>query len=222
MKRPHWYLVLPAAALLAGLLVDRVAAQSPPAPAAPPAAGAVALVDVNHIFKNHQRFNLQMEEMRTDVERAEASVQQERQAIQQLAEQLEQYKGTRDYRAMEQDIADRQAKLAVRVRMQQREFLEREARIYHNAYKEIWSAVDYLCRSQNIAMVLRFNGDVADTTKPEEVLRDIQKPVVWYRSGLDITDRVLAEINRDTRPAGGPQPGHSPVGHTPFGRDNLR
>lgn len=218
MKRPNPYLVLAAASLFVGLLAGPVVAQAP----AVSSAGAVALVDVNHIFKEHHRFKMQMDEMRTEVERAEASVQQERTAIQKLAEQLEQYKGTRDYRAMEEDIADRQAKLAVRVRMQQREFLENEARIYHNTYKEIWQAVDYVCRNQNIAMVLRFNGDVADTSKPEEVLRDIQKPVVWYRSGLDITDRVLSEINRDVRPAGGSQPATAPIGQTPFQRENLR
>ncbi len=221
MKRPNPYLVLAAALLVFGPLAGAVVAQGPSAPTAS-GVGAVALVDVNHIFKEHQRFKMQMDEMRTEVERAEASVQQERAAIQKLAEQLEQYKGTRDYRAMEEDIADRQAKLAVKVRMQQREFLENEARIYHNTYKEIWQAVDYVCRNQNIAMVLRFNGDVADTTKPEEVLRDIQKPVVWYRSGLDITDRVLAELNRDARPAGGHQPTTSPIGQTPFRREELR
>jgi len=216
VKRPNGFLVLVAATLLGSLLVGHLAAQAPRAPA-PQSGGAIALVDVNMIFNNHQRFKMQMEEMRTDVERAEATVQKERQAIQRLGEQLEQYQGTRDYRAMEQDIAERQTKLAIQVRRQQREFLEREARIYHNTYKEIWQAVDYFCRNQNIAMVLRFNRDPADTSKPEEVLRDINKPVVWHRNGLDITDRILADINRDQHRVGQP-PSDSPAGRGPFQR----
>jgi Skp family chaperone for outer membrane proteins len=204
-----------AATLLGGLVTVYAAAQNPQPPAVP-TGGAIGLLDVNYIFKNHQRFKLQMEEMRTDVERAEATVQKDREAIQKLAEELERYKGTRDYRAMEQDIADRQAKLAVQVRMQQREFLEREARIYHNTYKEIWQAVDYYCRNQNLAMVLRFNGDPADATKPEEVLRDINKPVVWYRNGMDITGSILADLNRDQQRVG--QPATPGPARSPFQR----
>lgn len=203
VRRPNWYLLILAGTLVCSLVASHAAAQAPQSPAGP-AGGAIGLLDVNYIFKNHHRFKQQMEEMRGDVERAEATVQKEREAIQRLAEQLEQYKGTRDYRAMEQDIADRQAKLAVQVRMQQREFLEREARIYHNTYKEIWQAVDYYCRSNNLAMVLRFNGDPADTTKPEEVLRDINKPVVWYRENMDITGHILSDINRDQQRVGQP------------------
>ena len=221
MKRPNWYLVIAAATLCCGLLAGPAVAQAPPASQAPavPTAGAVGLLDVNFIFKNHHRFKLQMEEMRADVERAEAAVQKEREAIQRLGEQLEQYKGTRDYKAMEQEIGDRQARLAVQVRMQQRDFLEREAKIYHNTYKEIWQEVDYYCRSQNLAMVLRFNGDPADPTKPEEVLRDINKPVVWYRNGLDITGDILAALNRDQHRVGTQPPaGTSGAAQNPFKR----
>lgn len=215
MRRPNWYLVIVAATLLGSLVTVYATAQNPQPPAVP-TGGAIGLLDVNYIFKNHHRFKLQMEEMRGDVEKAEATVQKEREAIQRLAEQLEQYKGTRDYKAMEQEIADRQAKLAVQVRMQQREFLEREARIYHNTYKEIWQAVDYYCRNQNLAMVLRFNGDPADTTKPEEVLRDINKPVVWYRNGMDITGNILADLNRDQPRVG--QPAAPGPARSPFQR----
>ncbi len=215
MKRPNWYLLIAAAALGFGL-AGTAAAQGPPA-SATPTAGAVGLLDVNFIFKHHHRFKMHMEEMRGDVERAEAAVQKEREAIQRLVEQLERYKGTRDYKAMEQEIAGRQAQLAVQVRMQQREFLEREAKIYHNTYREIWREVDRYCQTHNLALVLRFNGDPADTTKPEEVLRDINKPVVWHRNGLDITGHILAALNRD-QPRVGTQPAAPGGAPNPFQR----
>ncbi len=204
VKRPNPRLVLAAFAAASYGLMAVLAAAQPPQGQPMPTGGGIALLDVNFIFKNHHRFKMQMEEMRADVERAEATVQKEREAIQRLAEQLDQYKGTRDFRAMEQEIADRQARLAVQVRMQQRDFLEREAKIYHNTYKEIWQAVDFYCRNHNLAMVIRFNGDPADTTKPEEVLRDINKPVVWHQNGLDITGEILADLNRDQPRVGTP------------------
>jgi Skp family chaperone for outer membrane proteins len=166
--------------------------------------GRIALVDIQYIFKHHPRFKQQMEQMRKDVESAEAEVQKRTGEIRQRAQQLEQYKGTRDFKMMEQEIADLEAKLAVDVRMQKREFLQREAKIYHNTYREILQAVDYFCRQNGIAMVMRFNGDPADTENPQEVLRDINKPIVWHQNSLDITPRVLEDIDRGSGAAANP------------------
>lgn len=201
----------------AALFLGNASAQAPPrgGNAGP---GNVALVDVQYIFKNHHRFKQQMEEMRKDVEAAEAQVKQKTDRIRQMAQQLDKMtKGTLEYKRLEQQITEEQTGLAIQVRKQKREFLEREAKVYHNAYKEVWQEVDYVCKSQGISLVLRFNGDPADGDNPEEVLRDINKPVVWYRQGLDITPIVLQGINRDSRGGSGPA-NHNARGNSPFSR----
>ena len=105
-------------------------------------------------------------------------------------------KGTTDYNDMEKDLAKRQADLQVQVQLQKNEFLQREAKIYHNVYQEIWQATDYFCKQNRIDMVLRFNGEAVDVNRPDSVLTYINKPVVWYDPGLDITDQILQELNR--------------------------
>ena len=80
--------------------------------------------------------------------------------------------------------------------MQKQEFLQREARIYHDVYQEIWQASDYVCRQYKFDMVLRFNGEPVDIERPDSVLTWINKPVVWYDTRQDITDAVLAVVNR--------------------------
>lgn len=175
----------------------QVVAQSPSGGAQPVAGPRLALIDVTRIFKNHIRFKGMMGDMKDDVKKAENWVKGERIAIGKLAERLQGFnKGTPDYKAMEEEVARRQADVSVKVQLQRNEFLQREAKIYYNVYQEIWQATDYFARQHNIDMVLRFNGGQVDSAKPDEVLSDINKQVVWYNRGLDITDAILAELNR--------------------------
>ncbi|MCE5301709.1 MAG: OmpH family outer membrane protein [Planctomycetaceae bacterium] len=191
-KSLSWAAPLAVVLSLCGL-VSPVAAQNRPA-----AGPNVALLDVSYIFKNHARFKAMMEEMKADVERAEVQVKGERDTINKLVERLQEiHKGTPDYKQMEQEIAKRQADLAVRVNLQKNEFVQREAKIYYTVYQEISQATDYYARQNGIDMVLRFNGDPVDTEQPQSVLAHINKPVVWYQKQLDITPAVLQELNRN-------------------------
>jgi Skp family chaperone for outer membrane proteins len=213
VRKSHRWAVL-AVVLCVGCLISLAMAQGPSA--ARPQAGAgprLALIDISRIFKSHARFKLQMEEMKRDVQAAENKVRQERDEITKLAtEVLPTFtKGTQQYSELEEQIADRQAKLAVAVQRQKNEFLQREAAIYHNVYQEIWQATDYFSRQNGIDMVLRFNGDPVDVQRPDSVLTYINKPVVWYDPGLDITDAILRDVNRPAaNPAAADQRGAQP------------
>ena len=157
----------------------------------------VALLDVAYLFKNLNRMKSQMTELKTDVERAESSLKRERENLQGLVERLKEFKpGTPDFKTLEEQIAKRDADLRIQTQIQQREFLERESKIYQSVYEEVLQEVDFFAKSNNITIVLRFNGDPIDKDKPEDVLRNINKPVVWFSSGLDITGPVLSRLNQ--------------------------
>ena len=110
MKKSHCWAVL-AAVLSLSYFSALAVAQGP---AAQPVAGPrLALLDVSRIFKSHQRFKGMMDDMKADVERAEAQVKSERETITKLAERLQEFnKGTTDYNDMEKELAKRQADLA--------------------------------------------------------------------------------------------------------------
>ena len=204
MKKTHRWAVL-AVVLALGYFVTLVMAQGPAAPSM--AGPRLALLDVSKIFKNHQRFKGMMEDMKADVERAEAQVKSGRETIGKMAERLREFnKGSIEYKQMEEDLAKRHADLAVQVQLQKSEFLQREAKIYHAVYQEIWQATDYFCKQNRIDMVVRFNGEQVDVESPESVLTHINKPVVWYDRGLDITDAILQDLNRT---AINPAPGNA-------------
>jgi hypothetical protein len=89
--------------------------------------------------------------------------------------------------------------------------------IYHQVYQEILQATDYFCKQRGIDMVLRFNGEPVDVQRPDSVLNFINRPVVWYDPGLDITDLILQDVNR-----AGPNPATAGQPPSPFGGNNRR
>lgn len=172
-----------------GLVVGEAPAQAPRGP-------GIALLDISYIFKNHTRFKAQMEAMKADMERTQATMNKERDAIQQLGEQLKGMPtGTVEYKQLEQHVAKRSADLNVQAQLQRKEFLLRETKTYHTVYKEVQQVVDYYAKDNGIGLVLRFNGDPADSGDPEGVLRYINGDVIWYAQGMDITPVILQRLN---------------------------
>ena len=193
--------------LVAGSALAQNAARSP---VRPPSSGAtIALLDISYIYKNHARFKAMMEDMKATVQQAEAQVKAEQGAMQLLLQQLKEFKkGTPRYNDIQEDIITRRSDLQVKVQLQKDKFLEEEAKIYHSIYQEVLQEVDYYAANNGIAIVLRFNGDKADIERPETVLRDINKPVIWYSENLDITRTIRDRLNR--RSGGNRQAGREP------------
>ena len=199
----HRIWAVTAAAFLVGVVLWSVAeSQTPGAvrPIAPPprtaGPGNIALLDVTYIFEKHPRFKATMDEMKGDVQRAEGEVKKEGETLRALMEKLAGFKGTPDYKKMEEDIAKRDADLKLRIQLQRKEFVQREARIYLNVYREIQDEVDYYCRQNGVDMVLRFSGDPVDVDNPNSVLGFVNKPVVWYDKSRDITPIILDNLRR--------------------------
>ena len=99
----------------------------------------MALLDVSHIFKNHARFKGMMEDMKADVERAEAQVKTETRDHHQAGRAAA---GVPQGNARLQRYGRRiwpsgRPTCSVQVQLQKNEFLQREAKIYHNVYQEI-------------------------------------------------------------------------------------
>jgi Skp family chaperone for outer membrane proteins len=209
VKKAQLLAVLAASALLLCLPGSDASAQQQPVrqPGHPGAGGNIALLDVSYIFEKLPRFKQMMDEMKADVDRAEQNVKTERDAIKKLADRLEGFKGTADYKAMEEELAKRMGDLNVQISLQKKDFLLREARIYHNVYKEIQQEVEYYCAANGIDVVLRFSGDPVDVEKPDSVLAFINRPVVTYAKDRDITPIILDHlVKRSTAPNAVPSP----------------
>lgn len=198
MKKSRILAVLAGSVLLMAIYAVAVPAQQGAAPVAGTRSGGeIALIDIGVIFKNHTRFKQHMADLQADMERAQQQMKSEGESLRKLRERLNEFRaGTPDYKQLEEEITKRSADLSARFQLQKNEFAKTEAKTYYMVYQEIQQEVDALAQANGIAVVLKFNSEEADPNKPDEVLRDLNKPVIWYARNLDITPVVLDSLNR--------------------------
>jgi Skp family chaperone for outer membrane proteins len=166
----------------------------------------VAVVDISYIFKKHDRFRATMDGMKKEMESTEADLKAERDKIGQKEEQRNQFNaGSPEYKQMDEQLARDMSEFNLKMTKIRKDFLEREAKVYYQTYLEVVDAVKYYAKRQSIGLVLRFNGEPVDPNRRDDVLREINKPVV-VQDQIDITPDVLALLNRDQQSGGvGPQ-----------------
>jgi len=200
--------------------------QGAPAPsrpaAAPVSAGAeltgtrVAVIDMALIFKHNDRFNGQMGDIKRDIEQFEAYVRDQQKTMKARAEELQGFNATSpEYKSREADLARTQSELQVKVGLERKNFLEREARVYYHIYKEIEGSVKTFATRARIGLVLRFNSDDMKEDDRASVLQGVNRAVV-HHEGLDITKWIIEDLNRrpfnpNEKPAGSGIPTAGPA-----------
>jgi Skp family chaperone for outer membrane proteins len=213
-------LAVVAAALLALCFLELPGTAQTPGSARPPAAqspsrfvGKTVLIDISYVFKKHARFTALMTQLKNDADAEDVKMKKEQAQWRSLAMSLQKYNpGSPEYKKMEEDIARMKTDLAIKMQQKQREFVMQEAKNYNETYKEIEDEVNYFCQSNGVAMVMRFTGDPVDETNPDNILSNINKPVVWYDKNLDITPYIYP---RFAGPAATADKRSSPTGGNP-------
>jgi outer membrane protein len=175
-----------------------------PAATVPPQVGVngIAVVDVAFIFKNYPKFKFQMDQMKQKVDAAENDVKKDQEDYKHMMDQLKQLSpGTDGYKKLEAEMLKKQGDVSLKVNLQKKDFMEQEGRIYYNVSREIDDAVRLLAARYNIALVLRFTGEDVDPSDRNDILRGINKAIVYFDQRMNITQYVLNEL---TRSAPGP------------------
>jgi len=182
--------------------------QAPMAPAVQ-GPGGIALVDVNYIFKRHVRLKAQLKELQTEAEKVQKDFEQQLQQLQQDGQLLATKKpGQPDYTQLEERLVSQKAVIQGQIALKRKDFVQKEAHLYFNAYREIREEVTYYCKTHGISLVLNFNGDDIKEDNPDDVARGISNKVVFFSEPLDITPYVRARFMKELPPQG-------PVGFNP-------
>ena len=199
MKRILLYNIF--AACLVGPFAANAVAQNP-------SGTSIAVIDVPKVFKNHDLFKQYMELIAADDKAFDALLRQKKEEVTKMVEQAKDFDaGSTEYRAIEEKVARFQSQVQVETQLKRKEFMEREAKAYYQAYKEIEYHVKSFADHNGISLVLRFDGEELDVTKRETIMQGINRNVVFQRQ-LDITDFVLAQLN--------PPPAPANIGSGPF------
>jgi Skp family chaperone for outer membrane proteins len=149
------------------------------------------------------------------VEAAEAQLKKEYEEINALKQQLSLMEATSpDYKQMQQRLVMTNAEWQLKGQTRKEELMKEEGRIYFDTYRELDDAVKRFAIHNNIHLVLRFASDgVEDPSNRNEIVKGINKSVVYVHPDLNITNLILQELNRSStnvsgRPQGvGPRPG---------------
>jgi Skp family chaperone for outer membrane proteins len=174
---------------------------------APDSPHRIALIDMARVFKSYKKFENLREELKQDLTKSEekfkamaAQIQKEQSELKLLKE------GTDEYAAKEKLVLQHTTQAEAFRKTQQRDLIRREAQIYKTVYLEVADAVQKYAAHFNYTLVLRFTSDdVENTENPEEVMRGLNKQVVYYRPSDDITNKITAFLNRNyTRTAAAP------------------
>jgi Skp family chaperone for outer membrane proteins len=167
--------------------------------AARPASGAtpkIVVIDINHIYKNFNRFKQRMEAHNAEIQKAKDGFKTEAEEIQRLSEQLSQYqKDSPDYRNLEEQVTKRQGEFTARAQLQEKSFLEQRANIYYETYLEIQKELQYFTQKYGIELVLRFNREQPDHNNWQSVATAVNAGIV-FQNNLDITEPILNLLNQ--------------------------
>lgn len=180
---------------------------------------SVAVVDISYIFKKHERFKTTMDNMKKEMDGIEAELKTDREKIAQKEQQRNTYTaGSNEYKQLDEQIAREMSEFNLKMGKLRKDFLEKESKVYYSTYLEVVEATKYYAKRQNIGLVLRFNGEPVDPNRRDDVLREINKPVV-VQDQIDITPDIIAMLNRDQQGgAGAAQPG--PTANRPAGANS--
>ncbi len=186
----------------------QAAAQQPMAPAAQ-GPGGIALVDVNYILKKHVRLRAQLKDLGTEAEQVQKNFERQLQDLQAQGQQLSTMKpGTPDYTQLEEKLVSVKANIQGQIALKRKDFEQKEAHLYFNAYREISDEVTGFCEQRGISLVMNFNGDNAHEESPQDVGRYITRHVIYYAKPLDITPYILPRF----APPQGADRGNAPMG----------
>jgi Skp family chaperone for outer membrane proteins len=190
------------ATVLASLFVlttsTQVTAQQPPPQQQ--VGTRVAVIDIPYIFKDHPRFKANIDQIKNEVTQFEATVRAEQERIRGMRNTLTTFDvGTPEYKRAEEQMAQGTSDLQVRMALKRKDFMEREAKAYYNAYREIEYHVQDFCTRNGFSLVLRFNQTEMNPLKLESIRQGVNRAVVYQRN-LNITDLILQRLKQGSAP----------------------
>ena len=157
--------------------------------------GLVAILDVAKVFKENQGFDSQMKAIKGEADRLKAKITQEQEAIKTRAQQVTQYElGSAERNKLEAELEQEQTALRTKARQAEADLLNREARVYYETYQKMQSVVSSVASQNGISLVLRFDSEDIDPTNRGEVIKGVNRAVVYHRQ-LDLTRMVANAMN---------------------------
>ena len=180
--------------------VETARAQSPQTPK-PKAeiVHKVGLIDMAHVFKNYKKFNVLRDDLKAEITESDQQAQAKAEQIKKLQEEMKTLKeGSPDFLAREQQLAKLTSEFETFRKVAQRDFLRKESQIYKTIYLEVTDAVRKYAEYYKYTLIMRFSREELESAdNPQDVIRSMNRNVVYFLPDDDITLSVLDYLNRE-------------------------
>jgi Skp family chaperone for outer membrane proteins len=162
----------------------------------------IALIDMEYVFKNYEKFKYLTEDLKAEAQELENGFKEKVKKLQAQAAELKDYKqDTPEYDAKYQKLQKQDTDLKFEQKQNQvkvqREVAKNNLLVYH----EIHDAVEKFCKHYNYTLVLQFTRSEVNSSDPQRMMQVIQQPVVYFRkseSGKcrdDLSEPVVKWLN---------------------------
>ena len=203
----HFRISIATIALMGFFAVPAVLGQAPTgspqaAPAGPKVGpSSIALVDVGYILKNHPNMNANMEGIKAEMTQAQEDIESRRTALLKDQEAIGKMfeADTPQFKQKQESLISQESKLRVDFMGKEKEFAEKQANVILNSYQSINRAITAVASHYQYDVVLRYSREQndMDAKKPQSVNFGIQRDVLFFNPGIDVTEVVLAVLKRD-------------------------
>ncbi len=160
----------------------------------------IAVVNMRYILQKTKKYGEFIKKMQAEAETISQELKQLSQDIQQGEKELEtRVKGSADYLQMAQGLMEKEASLQARKEFQQNLMTLKEKQWTETMYEAVNKKVEDIAKEENIQLVLDGNSELAreiPASSPNELIMTIRtRKVLYFSDTIDLTDRILAEID---------------------------
>jgi len=157
------------------------------------------VIDVGKIMKSHVRLNQALDQWKSDFTAEDKRLLDRVHEIQNAQNRLKELKAdSAEYKQGFAQVTKMEGDLNVDKSLRQKEFSERRAKLFFTAYREIQQSVKDYCQFKNVAMVIQYESAPINGDNPQEIAQGMSRGVLFVDPGLDITDAILADLNRSS------------------------
>ncbi len=158
-------------------------------------------MDVAQVFKDNAVFTAKMDAIKAEADRLKAQITQEQEGIKTRAQGLTSYDiGSIERNNLEAELEKQQGDLRRKARQLETELLNREALVYYETYQQMQTVVESMANQYGISLVLRFDSEEINPNNRTEVIKGVNRAVVYHRR-LDLTKTVTEAMNARTAQA---------------------
>ena len=170
-------------------------------PAAKKSDKSIGLIDMAYLFKEYKKFGDLRDQLRNEIKASDASAKLMQEKLQTMQKQLKggTYKeGSPEFEQLEKNLIGGATQFEAFRKTQQRKFLRRESAVYKEVYIEVVGAVGLYAKYFGYDVIIRFNrSGVDETDNAQELIKNMNRQVVFFNPGIDITEKVLEYLNNE-------------------------